>query len=227
MRNWSRCAGMSRDLARCSSLLFLLVLCACPGSQTGTVPDVTEPTLTRSVSAVPTATPTVQATGAAMPAATQPMAPSATATLAPTLPVEPTVTVPPDPTRPVEPTPSATSAPSQSVEPTAAAIWEPTPSPKPEGIPLDPVLPAPVYSLSPSKQITRLEPDGMTLTPITSEADGVNGFDVSPANGSLVYVTGNRLIRTDAYGGDATVLMDAPAQANDWVYTEGYPALHR
>ncbi len=78
------------------------------------------------------------------------------------------------------------------------------------------VLPQPL--LFPREgQIVRLERDGTTVTPVTAEQPGqpdilaVTTFDVSPVDGSLVYIVqaseGNDLVRTDADGKQRTVLL--------------------
>ena len=78
------------------------------------------------------------------------------------------------------------------------------------------VLPQPLL-FSREGQIVRLERDGTTVTPITAEQPGqadilaVTTFDVSPVDGSLVYIVqaseGNDLVRTDANGQQRTVLV--------------------
>jgi hypothetical protein len=70
-------------------------------------------------------------------------------------------------------------------------------------------LPAPLYLIdSKTEQIIRLETDGKTTTPITSEAKPVTDFDVSPKDGSLAYVSDNDLILTDALGRHRIVSVD-------------------
>ncbi|MFQ5340361.1 MAG: hypothetical protein ACE5F6_02315 [Anaerolineae bacterium] len=76
-------------------------------------------------------------------------------------------------------------------------------------------LPAPLYFLA-GGQIHRLERDGVTLTQITDEPEPVIDFDVSLANGMVVYVSGNNLIRADAYGGDPVVLVAGPTQPDEY-----------
>lgn len=80
------------------------------------------------------------------------------------------------------------------------------------------VLPAPLYIVD-EEQIVRIERDGATRTPITNEVSPASdvqtifGFDVSPATGALVYIAPGPgesfvLVRTDADGGNRTVLLD-------------------
>jgi hypothetical protein len=86
---------------------------------------------------------------------------------------------------------------------------EPSPTPEPT------LLPAPLYLLSGEEgqqQIWRLERDGETLTQVTDEPEGVRGFDVSPVDGALVYITGDELVRADGWGGDRVVLYVVPLQ---------------
>ena len=89
------------------------------------------------------------------------------------------------------------------------------------------MLPAPVYFLAPSgttQQIWRIENDGTAQTPITKEPSGVTDFDVSPADGSLAYVSGNVLIKADAQGHNRTVLVQgqplAPERNESYYTTE-------
>ena len=73
-----------------------------------------------------------------------------------------------------------------------------------------PILPFPLYFLADrtgSFQIWRVAVDGVTLTQITAEPGSVGWFDVSPADGTLAYVSGNELILADAEGGNRRVLV--------------------
>lgn len=83
------------------------------------------------------------------------------------------------------------------------------------------ILPAPLYFLGEDEQIWRMEADATTLTAITAEPEVVVEFDVSPLDGSLVYITGNSLIGADAMGGGRVVLVagyPAPAETDDQWY---------
>lgn len=122
--------------------------------------------------------------------------------LAPTSTLTPVeVTAPPtgpatEPTQPTE-------APTQPVDAPPA-----TPTSAPEAA----VLPEAAYFLAATDgQIWRLAADGRTLTQITHERAPILGFDVSPVDGALAYITENTLIRTDAEGGQRTVLLTGPA----------------
>jgi hypothetical protein len=111
------------------------------------------------------------------------------------------------------------------VTPTEAA---PTDTPTPE---VPPVLPAPLYFLanrSGSFQVWRVEVDGATLDQITDEAADVDAFDVSPADGTLAYVSGNQLILANADGGDRHVLvagaeLSATPDESRWSQALGNP----
>lgn len=114
------------------------------------------------------------------------------------------------PTPTASPVSSATP-PAQTGSPTSEPA-RPTATPSPVAQASGP-LPAPLYYLTiPPEagmeiwQIGRLETDGLTQRWITEEAGGVQYFDVSPADGSLVYVSGLELIRSDAQGENRTVL---------------------
>ncbi|MFZ0545547.1 MAG: hypothetical protein WAM60_08915 [Candidatus Promineifilaceae bacterium] len=67
------------------------------------------------------------------------------------------------------------------------------------------VLPAAIYFLDTNNQIMRLAADGLTLTQITQEPQPIDDFDVSPTGSTLVYVSDNSLIETDANGGSRLV----------------------
>lgn len=123
------------------------------------------------------------------------------------------------PTTTVAPTSPTTRA--LPTEPAAAATItpasEPTAVPEPAGL-----LPAPLIS-NQRGQLYRLAVDGVTTTQLTDETPpepngvAITDFDVSPADGSLVYVvqqitpdnrTTQALIRADADGSNRTVLLD-------------------
>lgn len=75
-----------------------------------------------------------------------------------------------------------------------------------------PRLPAPLYYVEhETRQIVRLEADGVTTSTVTNEDAPVTAFDVSPVDGSLVYVAGNRLIQSDANGDNRVVKVTGQA----------------
>jgi hypothetical protein len=104
-------------------------------------------------------------------------------------------------------TPSPVAAPTATAAPVASAV----PSP------IQGFLPAPLLFLR-AGQIVRMERDGTTIVPMTHEQPGqpdilaVINFDVSPVDGSIVYVVqgagGNLLVRADARGQQRTVLLN-------------------
>jgi dipeptidyl aminopeptidase/acylaminoacyl peptidase len=98
------------------------------------------------------------------------------------------------------------------VVPEIAATAIPTAEPLPESA----VLPAPLYFvLPPDGQLWRLEQDGTRMSAITHETAPVADYDISPADGSLAYVSGNDLIRADALGGNRVVLVNGPDTLGD------------
>jgi hypothetical protein len=98
----------------------------------------------------------------------------------------------------------------------------PTPAPQPEpGSNVPPALPAPLWFIAAgSGQVLRLERDGFTVTPVTSEAAPVEAFDV--VGTLLALVTGNDLVLIDLAAGTRTVkVAGAPFDGED------YEAMHR
>ncbi len=73
------------------------------------------------------------------------------------------------------------------------------------------VLPRSLYYLAQDAngkgQIFRLGRDGTTITQITFEQEGVNGFDISPVDGTIAYVVGNKLIVVEANGANNQTLV--------------------
>lgn len=138
----------------------------------------------------------------------------------------PTVVVPTDTLR----ISTATLSPPTD-EPAATVLLQPsTPQPTMEIIPTDtiqaspsptqiptpanlPLLPAPLLYLADTDgvpQIWRMEADGGSQAQITMEKTGVIDYDVSPADGRLVYISDNDLIVADANGKNRTLLVDGP-----------------
>lgn len=92
----------------------------------------------------------------------------------------------------------------------AATLAPPTETPAPE----PGVLPAALLFLSERSgraQIWQLAADGETQRQVTEEAAGVDGFAVSPVDGSLAYVSGNQLYMRDADGGNRRLMVDNAA----------------
>jgi hypothetical protein len=61
-------------------------------------------------------------------------------------------------------------------------------------------------------QIYRLEPHGKTKTQLTFEPVNVDDYDISPADGNIVYVTNNQLLWVNADGSNRHVLVDGGTQ---------------
>lgn len=59
-------------------------------------------------------------------------------------------------------------------------------------------------------QIWRLARDGAAPAQVTHEPAAVDSFDISPVDGTLAYVTANRLLLTDAKGAHPRVLVEGP-----------------
>lgn len=120
----------------------------------------------------------------------------------------------------IAPSTSPSAAPSSVASATPEASVTPEVRPTPESTsepgPAAGALPEPLLFLR-EGQIVRMERDGKTITPVTNEQPGqpdilaVIAFDVSPTDGSLVYVVqgrdGNLLVRTDAQGQNRMVLL--------------------
>lgn len=68
-------------------------------------------------------------------------------------------------------------------------------------------MPAPLFYLH-EGQIWRLDSNNQTPLQITQEGSPVDGFDVSPSNGVLAFISNNNLITTDQNGCDRQVLRE-------------------
>lgn len=103
----------------------------------------------------------------------------------------------------------AGAAPTPTVLPEATPTLAPTSTPEPQTM-----LPRSLYySLKDAngiRQLYRLGRDGVTITQITFEQGEIIGFGISPADGSVVYVVGNKLIVTDANGANSRILIEDP-----------------
>jgi Tol biopolymer transport system component len=85
-------------------------------------------------------------------------------------------------------------------------------------VPGEAPLPATVYYLNgaPAEaQVWRLETNGMTASQITHEAEGVDDFAVSPADGSLAIVTANQLFVQGPGGRDRKRIADGTLAADE------------
>ncbi|MCI0553332.1 MAG: hypothetical protein L0287_20475 [Anaerolineae bacterium] len=98
----------------------------------------------------------------------------------------------------------------QAITPETAG--EETPEPE---TPTDGLLPHTFYYLGTDDagitQVFRLEKDGKTQKQLTSEPVDVKDYDVSLADGSVVYVANNQLLLVNADGSDRHMLVDGGA----------------
>jgi hypothetical protein len=137
------------------------------------------------------------------------------------------------------PDPSAVAA---SVEaffaetPTLPTVAAPTPEPvmtdepKTVSAPAAPLLPAPLYFLSDvtgSWQIWRIEMNGGYAHQVTDLPASVYGFDISPVDGRLAYVSGNDLYVADPDGSNPQMVVNGedvdPSLGHDAARTIGMP----
>lgn len=74
------------------------------------------------------------------------------------------------------------------------------------------VLPQSLYYLAPDSagitQVFRMETDGTTQRPVTSESVSVTDYDVSLVDGGVAYVSNNQLLFINADGSERRVLVD-------------------
>ena len=78
------------------------------------------------------------------------------------------------------------------------------------------LLPHSIYYLAPDAgqitQVFRIEKDGKTVTQLTFEPSKVEDFDVSLANGSIVFLTNHQLYLANADGSNRYMIFDAGPQ---------------
>ncbi len=104
---------------------------------------------------------------------------------------------------------------------------EATQPPSPSAVPG--LLPHTLYYLNNDKngllQVFRLSTDGKTVQQITFEPAAVDGFDVSPRDGSVVYGSNNQLLLVDGNGAGRRTLVDGGAvnDNNRFVNSVGSP----
>ncbi|HEX8993479.1 MAG TPA: hypothetical protein VF784_17505 [Anaerolineales bacterium] len=119
-------------------------------------------------------------------------------------------------------TPAKPLASPQVLQP-APPTKPPSPTPTPD------LLPQPLYFLSKDKagllQVFRIARDGKTMQQITFEPGPVDGFDVSPVDGSVVYGSNNQLFLVDTNGASRRILVDGgPVNDNNrWTNSVGDP----
>lgn len=65
-------------------------------------------------------------------------------------------------------------------------------------------------------QVFRMEADGVTVSQLTFESDSVGSYDISPVDGSVVYVANNQMVLIEADGSGRRVLVDGgPVDENN------------
>lgn len=100
-----------------------------------------------------------------------------------------------------------------------------TPEVEATAIPIK-ILPNSLYFLSGQSgttQIWRLAADGVSLEQITFEASEVSAYDISATDGSLAYVSDNRLVLLRVGSNQGEILVDGSAadrQSPDYLYQE-------
>jgi hypothetical protein len=97
---------------------------------------------------------------------------------------------------------------------TLQALTESAPSVTP--LPPTPsLLSRPLYFLNNDSaglaQVYRLEKDGKTIKQLTFEPANVTGYDVSPIDGGVAYVSNNQLLNVNADGSSRSMLVDGGA----------------
>lgn len=90
----------------------------------------------------------------------------------------------------------------------------PQPADNPSGL-----LPHSMYYLANDgaqiMQVFRLDKDGKTVTQLTFEPANVSQYDVSPADGSVVYVSNNQLLTVNADGSSRSMIVDGGPSTPD------------
>jgi hypothetical protein len=74
-----------------------------------------------------------------------------------------------------------------------------------------------------SRQVWRMENDGVTVSQVTQETSAVQAFDVSVLDGSVALVTNNQLYIVDSDGSNRRLMVDnaaANSEAGDFFYTQ-------
>lgn len=115
----------------------------------------------------------------------------------------------------------APSSPDQVATIVASTVQALTPEGAPSVTP-EPasLLPSSLYYLGNDSanlsQVFRMEKDGVTAKQLTFESDSVSSYDISPVDGSVVYVANNQLVLIEADGSGRRVLLDGgPVDPNN------------
>ncbi|MEW6029863.1 MAG: TolB family protein [Chloroflexota bacterium] len=114
----------------------------------------------------------------------------------------------PSPSQPTANVETVVAATFQALTPGAAPVTPPPAS--------SDVLPRTLYYLANDNagllQVFRMEKDGKTVRQVTFETSEVRGFDPSPVDGSVAYVSNNQLLLINADGSNRRVLVDGGPQ---------------
>ncbi|MEW6239220.1 MAG: hypothetical protein AB1564_00230 [Chloroflexota bacterium] len=114
----------------------------------------------------------------------------------------------PSPSQPTANVETVVAATLQALTPGAAPVTPPPAS--------SDVLPRTLYYLANDNagllQVFRMEKDGKTVRQVTFETSEVRGFDPSPVDGSVAYVSNNQLLLINADGSNRRVLVDGGPQ---------------
>lgn len=114
--------------------------------------------------------------------------------------------------------PSSVTQPVANVETVVAATFQALTPDAPLTAPpsTEDVLPRTLYYLNNDNagllQVFRMEKDGRTVRQVTFETSEVLGFDPSPVDGSVAYVSNNQLLLINADGSNRRVLLDGGPQ---------------
>ena len=91
-------------------------------------------------------------------------------------------------------------------------VGEAEETPEPEVEEPATLLPSSLYYLGNDSanlsQVFRMEKDGVTARQLTFESDSVGSYDISPVDGSVVYVANNQMVLIEADGSGRRVLVD-------------------
>ena len=116
---------------------------------------------------------------------------------------------------PLQPTQSATNSPTPISNAISTQPSPPEGQVTPEAVistPVPGLLPHSLYFLNDmgdgNSQVWQLSADGASLTQITFEPEPVNDFAVSPVNGAVAYISGNKLFYEQAANGKHILLVD-------------------
>lgn len=107
---------------------------------------------------------------------------------------------------------------------TLSALTSPAPLSTPgSGDSTSSLLPRSIYYLANDAaqllQVYRLDRDGKTITQLTFEPTTIEDFDVSPIDGSIVFLTNHQLLLANADGSNRRVILDVGQNEKDPILT--------